>query len=143
MFNSIGLIVMHALPNARTVRRFQIAALLLLLKWLLVIVFVALFGYSLMWEKRELTCLALYLMGLCLLVSVSHWVISARARCPWCLVPSFSHQQCSKYRKARHFLGSYRLFVTLGVIFRGWFRCPYCGEPTAVAVRKHPRGVRG
>ena len=126
---------MHGLSNHHMVRRFRFAALLLLLKWLLMSGFPGLLGYSMWAERRDLTWYALGLLGIGVVVSLAHWIIAARARCPLCLVPSFSHQQCSKHRKALHFLGSYRLFVALAVIFKGYFRCPYCGEPTAMEVR--------
>ena len=134
---------MHSLPNQHTVRRFRFAALLLLLKWVFFTSFLGVFGYSLMMERRDLIYIAMGLMGLALLVSISHWIVGARTRCPLCLVPSFSHQQCSKSRKARHFMGSYRLIVALAVIFKGYFHCPYCGEPTAIEVRSRMRHARG
>jgi hypothetical protein len=130
---------MHSLPNQNTVRRFRFAAFLLLLKWMFLTGFLGLFGYSMWMERSDLTWYAMGLLGLGVVVSLAHWMIGARARCPLCFVPSFSHQQCSKHRKAPHFLGSYRLFVALAVIFKGYFRCPYCGEPTAMEVRTRSR----
>jgi len=131
---------MHSLPNKSVVRRFRIAALLLLLKWVFVAGFLGLFGYAAWMERRDLAYLAIALLGPALLVSLGHWAAAVRTRCPLCFVPSFSHQQCAKHRRAMHFLGSYRLFVALAVIFKGYFRCPYCGEPTAMEVRQ--RNVR-
>lgn len=127
---------MHTLPNQNAVRRFRFSALLLLLKWVFMMGSLGVFGYAMLAERRDLTLLALGLLGLTLVVSIAHWVIATRARCPLCFVPSFSHQMCSKSRKARHFLGSYRLLVSLAVIFRGWFHCPYCGEPIGVKMRQ-------
>lgn len=133
---------MHSLPNQSTVRRFRFAAFLLLLKWVFLIVSLAVLGYSMVVERRDLSYVGIGMMGLTVVVSISHWIVAARARCPLCLVPSFSHQQCSKNRKARHLFGSYRLFVALAVIFRGYFHCPYCGEPTSIEVRQRLRNRR-
>ena len=133
---------MHSLPNSSAVRRFRFAALLLLVKWLLVIVSVVFVGYLVIAERKDLSYIVINLMGITLLISVSHWVVSLRARCPLCLVPSFSHQQCSKSRDVRNLLGNYRLFVALDVLCKGSFRCPYCGESTAIRVRQRNRGTR-
>lgn len=131
---------MHSLPNKSVVRRFRLAAWMLLLKWVFVTGFLGLFGYAMWMDRMDLRYPALGLLIPALISSLFHWVLAIRTRCPLCFVPSFSHQQCAKHRKALHFFGSYRLFVALGVVFKGWFRCPYCGEPTAMQVRRrHPR----
>lgn len=128
---------MHNLPSKSMVRRFRLAAWLLLLKWFLVLLFLAWFGYAMWREKMDHAYWAIGLaVPAAMLTALAHWIIAMRARCPLCFVPSFSHQQCSKHRKATHFLGSYRLLVALAVALRGWFRCPYCGEPTAMKVRR-------
>ena len=46
-----------------------------------------------------------------------------------------AHKACVMHRNTRRLFGSYRLRVAMAVVFLGWFRCPYCGEPTAIAVR--------
>ncbi len=126
----------YSLPNQNAVRRFRFSALLLLSKWVFMMGSLGIFGYATLAERRDLTLLALGLLNLSLLVSIAHWIMATRARCPLCFVPSFSHQMCSKSSKARHCLGSYRLHVSLAVIFRGCFHCPYCGEPIGVKLRQ-------
>lgn len=80
---------------------------------------------------------------LTLLLVMLQWLISARARCPLCLTPVLANKQCAKHRNARKFLGSYRLRVAIGVLFKGSFLCPYCNEPTSVEARpKRPRYSR-
>jgi hypothetical protein len=127
---------MHSLPNQSSIRRFRFAAVLLLLRWLLFYSSLGMLAYSIAIERRDLACVAMGLFGIALFIWVSHWVISRRARCPLCFVPSFSHQLYARSNKAKHFLGSYSLFVAICVIFKGRFRCPYCGEPTALEVRQ-------
>jgi hypothetical protein len=133
---------MHSLPNQSVVRRFRLAAVLLLLKWIFFTAALSLCGYSMIMDRRDLMVIGIASMVLGVIVSLLHWAIAGRARCPLCFVPSFSHQQCAKNRKALHFLGSYRLFVSLSVVFRGWFRCPYCGEPTSITVSQRFRNRR-
>ena len=127
---------MHNLPNKKIVRRYRIAALFVLMKWLLFTIGVPLSCYGLAMGKRDLVHYAIGCFALAGLLSLGHWAVGARARCPLCFVPSFSHQQQSKSRKALSFLGSYRFFVALGVLFMGWFHCPYCGEDTAMQARQ-------
>jgi hypothetical protein len=69
------------------------------------------------------------------LVVLMQWLIAARANCPLCLTPVLTAKDCAKHRNARSFLGSHRLRVALEILFRNCFRCPYCGESTALEVR--------
>ena len=49
-------------------------------------------------------------------------------------------KNCSNNRNAKNFLGSDRLRAANNVIFTNHFGCPYCGEPTELAVReRHAR----
>ena len=68
-------------------------------------------------------------------VGLIQWVISLNTRCPMCLTRLMVGQRCSKNRKAKDLLGSYRLRVACCVAFKRQFCCPYCGESTVVAVR--------
>lgn len=130
---------MHCLPNQSTVKRFRLAALLILLKWLLIMGSLLLFGYALLVDRRDLSYLAISLFGLAGIVTIFHLIVGARTRCPLCLVPSFSHLRQSKSTKANHFLGSYRIFVALGVMFKDCFHCPYCAENIAIQIRQQHR----
>jgi hypothetical protein len=130
---------MHCLPSQTAVKRYRAAAFLILLKWLLVPGSLGLFVYALLLSRRDLGNLAIGLFGLTGIVAISHLILGAAARCPLCLVSSFSHLQLSKSARAKHFLGSYRFFVALGVLFKGCFHCPYCGGNVATKVRKNSR----
>lgn len=51
-------------------------------------------------------------------------------RCPLCLGKLWVRTGCSRHRKVKPALGaSYRLGIALSVVFRTYYRCPYCGEP--------------
>ena len=132
---------MHRLPNHNSVRRFRWGAYLLFFKWLIIGSATALLVYSLSIRNPDLTHLAIGSFGLCLPVMLIQWIIAGRARCPLCLGTPLAHNACVTHRKTRLLFGSYRLYVALSIIFRGHFRCPYCGEVTAIAVRpKRPQG---
>jgi hypothetical protein len=42
---------------------------------------------------------------------------------------------CSKHRKAKRLLGSYRLKAAVSMLTLGHFYCPYCNEPSVLEVR--------
>ena len=73
------------------------------------------------------------------LVALTQWITSTRARCPLCMTPVLADKSCAKHGNARSMLGSYRLRVAVAILFRNQFRCPYCGEPTVMQVRKRRR----
>lgn len=132
---------MHKLPNQTSVVRFRFAAILLVAKWLLFSSTLIILGYSVLTDARELAYLAMGLFAVAMTVWFTHSVISQRTKCPLCLAPSFSHQLHAKSKRATHFLGSYPLLVALSVVFRGSFRCPYCGEPTALKARQRGQSL--
>ena len=123
---------MYHLRSQSAVTRFKLASWLLFFKWLLIPSAIAVLMYSVITIDRQLAHLAAGMFATALLVGVIQWAISTRAHCPLCLAPPIAHRCCSKHRKAKRLLGSYRLRVACTVIFRNYFRCPYCGEPTAI-----------
>jgi hypothetical protein len=133
---------MHRLPTQQSVNRFLLAASLLLLKCLLVPGALALLAYSLIVGDRDLTHLSFGVAGGTVLLTIIQWITAARVRCPLCLGFPLTHSACVKNHSARRFLGSYRLRVALSVILEGNFRCQYCGESTAIEVRRHHRRRR-
>ncbi|MEI6654816.1 MAG: hypothetical protein WCP45_08615 [Verrucomicrobiota bacterium] len=127
---------MHSLPNQESVTRFRWVASLLLFNRLLIFVALVLLFYSLAITDRELTHRSLALVAVSVLVTLIQMIAASRARCPLCIGLPFRRNACVKHRDARRALGSYRLRVALAVIFRGQFRCPYCGEATAIRTRQ-------
>ena len=134
---------MHNLPSQELVTRFRCAALLLLFNQLLIPVALALLVYSLVISEPNLTHLALALIVFSVLIMIVQAIIASRARCPLCIGLPLRNNACVKHRDARSVCGSYCLGVALTVVFRGDFRCPYCGELTAVRVRQRRHRQRG
>lgn len=134
---------MHRLGSQSTVHRFRLAALLLCSRCILAPACVCLLIYSMYIGDPKLALIGVGLGVLTFLIVMLQWLISARARCPLCLTPVLANKYCSKHRNARKFLGSYRLRVAIGVLFKGSFLCPYCHEPTSVEARpKRPQHSR-
>jgi hypothetical protein len=130
---------MHRLPSQYSVTRFQLAALLLLVKCLLFPASAVILCLSLCVGSRNLTAFAIVLLVLILPVALLQWLIANRARCPLCIGHPLAHKSCAVHRDTRRLFGSYRLLVALTVIFLGRFHCPYCGESTLIAIRQPRR----
>src|SRR5690606_38898553 len=91
--------------------------------------------WAVMEDSRERMLVGGALGGLALCMIFGQWLVGARARCPLCLQPSLLRKSCSKHRTARRLFGSHRLMAAVSIVCRGHFRCPYCGEPTAMETR--------
>jgi hypothetical protein len=66
---------------------------------------------------------------------VTKFLISGRLRCPLCMMPPLANRGCARHRNAYRLFGSYKLAVAGSILFKDSFRCPYCGEPTAMLAR--------
>ena len=96
--------------------------------------------YAFVERSREGVELAIILMAAFVICSILQWLTALRAKCPLCMMPTLVPKHCSKNRHAKKFLGSYRLRAANSILFKNYFRCPYCGEPTELAVReRHSR----
>jgi hypothetical protein len=126
---------MHRLPTPYAVRRFRFASFLLLLKWLLLAVAAGFLVYAMATNEGETAQVAMILMVSAVPVTFLQWGVASRARCPLCIGNPLAHSGCSINAKAHKLFGSYRLIVATSVIFTNKFRCPYCGEFTAVIAR--------
>lgn len=127
---------MHRLPSDSTLRRFRVASVILLVMWLCAPTALGMMGYGFFTRKHEWFGWG----GLAVIVGIGCmllvFMLSGRLRCPLCMMPVMQNRRCSKHRNAGKLLGSYRLKVAMTVLFKDSFRCPYCGEPTAMEVRQ-------
>lgn len=94
-----------------------------------------LLAYSMATNKRETAQLAMILMVSAIPITFILWGTASRAHCPLCIGNPLANRTCSTHSRTCKLFGSYRLPVAISVIFTGKFRCPYCGELTAVASR--------
>ena len=127
---------MHHMPSRKAVIRMRIAAALICMLYVMtpVAVIIFLVGFYQNDNRRILAGLALAIATV--LVLMAQWICAAQTYCPLCMTPVLMRKGCAKHRKARRFLGSYRLRVALSVLFTGRFRCTYCGEPSVLKVRE-------
>ncbi len=73
-----------------------------------------------------------------LILAILQQMAAGSVNCPLCRMPPLGSKACQKNARARTFLGSYRLRVSLSTLLLNRFRCPYCGEPTRCAVKTRP-----
>ena len=99
-------------------------------------------GYGLFMKLEEWVIYAVITMAAGFACGIFVLLVGSWVKCPLCMMPPLQKRGCAKHRTARTLLGSHRLQVALSVIFRGYFRCPYCGEPTTMEVREHGRRKR-
>lgn len=131
---------MHRLPSASTVTRFRFSALLYVFVFIAIPAAVGVMIYSMIIHDQQLTLLGMALFGAGLLLALVQRIAASRARCPLCLMPPLIGKSCVKHRTARTLFGSHRLRVATSIALAGSFRCPFCGEPTAMEVRqRNPR----
>lgn len=74
--------------------------------------------------------LALYgsILGTTLLLWILALIISGTCRCQLCQASTMRSLKCSHHTRAKRLLGSYRLRIAVAILFKGSFRCSYCGE---------------
>ena len=131
---------MHRLPSRSSVFRFRLAALLVFLWVGLLIAAMGEIGSGWLRDSKPEVFTGLYLLGGAFATFILQCLAASRARCPLCTVPPLVKKGCQKSRKAMTFFGSYRLRVAGGILFKGAFQCPYCGEPTKLLVRERSLG---
>ncbi len=115
--------------------KFRIASLLLWLKLFVLMAAIGTLGYATYLRDGHFVKLAIAGFLLTAILSVVQWLVALGTKCPLCITPVLAPKHCSKNKKAKTFLGSYRLRVATSVLFRNYFRCPYCSEPTTLEVR--------
>lgn len=127
---------MHRLPSDTVLRRFRIAAVLVILMWASVPAALGFLVYGIFHDEHNWLVIAAGVVFLGLFCSILNYMMGGRLKCPLCMVPPLQNRRCSKHRTAQKLFGSHRLKVAQSILFRDNFRCPYCGEPTTMEVRQ-------
>jgi len=130
---------MHRFPNKSVIFKFRIAALLFIARCVLPTIGLPLMLWAMLMDDYALFLMASGMLGAFLIVVIIQWILAAGARCPLCHARPLIHSGCVKNRKARRFFFSYRLQVSLTSLFKGYFRCQYCGEPAEMKARERVR----
>jgi hypothetical protein len=126
---------MHRFSSRRSIIRIRITAVLISLKWFCTTAAIICMVWGLIADDNPTVLAGLALLLTAMVLVIAQWWYAAGTRCPLCLTPVMASNGCSRNRKARKFLGSYRLQVALAVLFTSRFRCPYCAEPSILLMR--------
>lgn len=127
---------MHRLPSELTLRRFKITSFLVFFVWFCVPVVLGLLFLGFYTAQHHWLAWAAGVAGFGILCMIICFFLSGRVKCPLCMMPPLQNRRCSRHRTSETWLGSYKLKVAQSILFKGSFRCPYCGEPTAMEVRQ-------
>lgn len=127
---------MHRLRSNSMIWRFRMASFLLCLNFVLILVIAWVLLRSFVDDDQQGTVQGLALLFATMFFVVFQWIISRRTNCPLCMTPVLAAKHCSKHRRARTLLGSYRLRVAFAIVFQNSFKCPYCNEDTLLQLRE-------
>jgi hypothetical protein len=133
---------MHRLRSAATIRHFRLAAVLVCVKCVVAPLAAGILIVALITHDPDTTLISIGLVAATVLAVLLQWIFAARTNCPLCRTPVLANKGCSKHKNARKLFGSYRLRVSLTMLLKGRFRCPYCHETTAMEARDRSRSSK-
>ena len=131
---------MHRLPSHSTLSRFRIASLLVVVMFVTLPLAIGFLVYGFYFREHHWfnwAGVSLLVGGFLMIVLL---IMSGKLRCPLCTMPPLQNRRCAKHRTVKRIFGSHRLKVAQSILMQDSFRCPYCGEPTAMEVRQSRRG---
>lgn len=121
---------MHRHRSSKVLRTLNVSAWQLMLTVVLTVSGICLLGYGILLDLEFWQIVGAGVLGAGVLSLIIFFARSSGMRCPLCMVPLWGNQKCQRNSKAKPALGiSYRLGVASSIVFRGHYRCPYCGEP--------------
>lgn len=130
---------MHHQRSPRVVRNLNLGAYHFMFNILLAIGSVGYFIYSaVMYDQRGMMMsgggAAVWLFS-----AMIFFLKRASMKCSLCMSPVWGARKCQKHSKVKPALGiSYRLGIATSIIFKGYYRCPYCGEPFSARKSRKP-----
>ena len=130
---------MHKQRSLKALRALNIGAYHFVFNILLAIGAIGYFLYSAVLYDERGIMIGGGLAVLWLLSALIFFLKGASLRCSLCMNPVWAGRKCQKHSKAKPALGvSYRLGIALSVIFKGCYRCPYCGESFSARKSRKP-----
>ena len=130
---------MHRLQSHAALRRFRFASLMVVLMFLSAPSALGFATYGFASGEHGWFGVAGAVVAAGIGCMTLNFIMAGRLRCPLCMVPSLLNRRCSKHKGAATMFGSHRLNVAHSILLKDSFRCPYCGEPTAMQVRERGR----
>jgi hypothetical protein len=120
--------------HRRSLFALRAAAAFFLLQRLLALLFIILVAYGAAVFRMDVIHAGLMAGGLWVGLRIAQFLMFTPCRCPLCLGAVFARSRCLPHRKASQLLGSHRLSSSLGILFKGRFKCTYCGTRLSMVV---------
>lgn len=121
---------MHHQRSSYALKLLKMGAVHFMLNLLLGCAALSTIGYYFYQNDQTGVYMGLGMIVVWLLSMLAFAIRGAALKCSLCMSPIWSGRKCQKHSKVKPALGvSYRLGVAMGVLFKGSYRCPYCGEP--------------
>jgi len=121
---------MHHQRSAYSLRQLRRGAYHFLLNVVLGITGICAVGYSVYHNNEAWLYMSLGLLAFWLFSLLTFFIKGSNLRCSLCMSPLWLSRKCQRPKNVKPAFGiSYRLGLALGVVFKGRYRCPYCGEP--------------
>lgn len=130
---------MHRPQSINQIYRFRLAAVLLCVRFFLLSAAFVLMLAGVCFYDPYLIYIGIGAGISGSLVTILQWMVACKARCPLCQTPILADKTCSRHREAKTIFGSYHARVTLAIIFKNQFYCPYCNESTKLQQRNHDK----
>jgi len=118
----------HHFGSSSSLRRLKWASVILLLTIPLCLALIGFLVRGLAFHDEQALKICLILLAALPCMGLLLAMTGFSLRCPLCRGLLMRRATCSVSSKARRTLGSLRLRIATGALFRGNFRCPYCGE---------------
>jgi hypothetical protein len=120
--------------NRRSLFALRGAAAFFLLQRLLGLLFILLVACGAVVFRMDVIHAGLMVGGLWIGLRIAQFLMFTPCRCPLCLGAVFARSRCLPHRKASRLFGSHRLSSSLGILFKGRFKCTYCGTRLSMVV---------
>lgn len=119
---------MHQLHHRGMARALKLSAFFFIIRVILFCTFMGTLFFLVVFEDQRAFYPLAISFGVGIIASIFSFCYGNKARCQLCQTTLILHQKCVKSPNAKRTLGSYRLKLSLSVIFTSKFTCPYCGE---------------
>jgi hypothetical protein len=126
---------MHCFRARSAIRRLRIAAVVIVMTFLIAIFSTSLLVYAFAVHDDEMLLQSLYLILLTSAMLVLRWLLSIRTNCPLCMAPVMAKNHCATHRHSKRTLGSHRMRVALSILLTNRFTCPYCHERSELRLK--------
>lgn len=130
---------MHKVRDKYRAKNLYRSSCFLISLWLLTPAIFGAAGYAYLEKTKDSIMILAGTVGLYLLTYLCFTITSSKCRCQLCQAKTMRSLKCTRNKKAKKILGSYRLPMALSIVFRGHFRCQYCGEPFTLKVNYNKR----